>query len=458
MKRLLKYMLCLGAAALSAGAAAQAPHSGYFMENMPNRHELNPALTPGFDYVSIPALGGLQAGLNSNVGLNNFLFSRNGELVTGLHSSVSSDEFLGGLKKKNAIEANMKMNIIDFGFKKWGGFNTFNLNVRSLADVNLPYELFEFAKIGQTDGAPAAYEIGGIRVGSAAYAELAVGHSRNVTDKWRVGAKFKYVAGLGRAELAVDGMEVYMSEDRWSIREQGRIFTTPIVDILYKENGEIDDLDFGSAGISGNGIGIDLGVSYKPLDNLTLSASLTDIGFIAWKGAEATVNPEAFVFDGFHHLGAEDDPETGESPLDREADKLEEDLKELIRFRNEENAGNTQSLATTLNIGGEYSILGNKISFGLLSSTRLGTPKKWTELMASANFRPASWFHATVNGSLSNLGHSLGMMLNFCPKGFNIFLGADYIPFKYAKQGVPLNKAKMNLSLGLAVTFNHGRK
>ena len=47
----------------------------------------------------------------------------------------------------------------------------------------------------------------------------------------------------------------------------------------------IDDIDFdaGKIGIAGYGFGIDLGASYKILDNLTVSASILDLGFISWQ-------------------------------------------------------------------------------------------------------------------------------------------------------------------------------
>lgn len=451
----------MAALSMCFGAAAQSPHSGYFLENIPNRHELNPSLTPDFNYASflgLPLGGMMTIGLNSNVGAETFLFSRNDELVTGLHESVSSEEFLGKLKKNNYLEANLRLNILSFGFKKWGGFNTFNLNVRSTTGFNLPRELFEFAKIGQEDGAPASYDLSSIGVSTTNYVEFAFGHSRQITDKLRAGAKFKYLAGVAAADFSLDRMDVNMSGDRWSIRESGQLFTTNVVDIMYNQNGEIDDfeLDAGRLGVAGNGIGFDFGASYQLLDNLTLSASLTDIGFITWKGSTATANPDEFIFDGFHHIGAEDNPETGESALDQEMDQLEDDLKALARFKNEEDSRRTQSLTTTLNIGGEYSVLNRKISFGLLSSTRMTSPKVWTELMASVNFRPASWFHATLNGSVSNLGQSVGVLLNFCPKGFNFFIGSDYIPLKYSKQGIPVSTAKLNFVMGLTFTFKHG--
>lgn len=452
MKRLIIYMLL----AVVAGGqmAAQYANNTYFMNRMPYRHELNPAFASEHDYVGIPVLTSIHVGANGNVGAGNFLFPRDGELVTGLNEKVSAAEFLDGLKNTNYLEANVKLNVIDFGFKAFGGYNTFGLNVRSMTGISVPYELLEFAKVGQIDGSPTSYVINDLKVSSSNFVELALGHSRVIAERWRVGAKVKYLAGVGRVEAAVDRMDIAMSEDRWTVRNSGRMFRTGVLDIRYKENGEIDDADYGKVGVDGNGFGIDLGVEWSPIENLRVSASLTDIGFVSWNGSEAAVDNKEFVYDGFHHLVPEKDPVTGESPLKQEADQLEEDLKELIRFGKETAASQMQSLPTTLRVGGEYGVLGDKISFGLLSTTRFCTPKTWAELMASVNFRPASWFHATVNGSTSNLGHALGMALNFCPRRFNFFLGADYIPLKYGKQGIPVSVAKVNFTLGMTITFN----
>ena len=444
------------AASLCLPLAAQTPRNGYFSENLPMRHNLNPAFAPEYDYVAIPAIGGISAGMNSNVGADNFLFKKKGEVVTGLHSSVGSDEFLSGLKSRNYMEVNSGVSVVSLGFKALGGFNTIGINVKSATSAALPYELFEFAKIGQVNGAPTSYNIKDTRVQSSNYLELAFGHSRNLGERFRIGAKVKYIAGVAYADARIDAIDVAMSADKWSVREQGEMFTTDAIDIQYKPNGEIDDISKGSFGVAGNGLGFDFGASYKLLDNLVLSASLTDVGFVAWKGSNASVNPDEFVYDGFHHLVAEKDPD-GSSALSREGDQLEEDLRKLVRFQNETGASRTQSLQTMLNLAGEYSILNDKIGFGLLWSTRLGTPRKWTEVMASANFRPVQWFNATVNFSTSNLGHSLGALINFCPKGFNFFFGSDYIPFKYSKEGIPLSTAKFNVVLGMAITFNHGK-
>ena len=98
----------------------------------------------------------------------------------------------------------------------------------------------------------------------------------------------------------------------------------------------------------------------------------------------------------------------------------------------------------------EYGILNNKISFGLLASIRLGAPRVWAEAMVTANFRPASWFNAAINGSFSNVSQSMGFTLNFHPRAVNFFIGTDYIIAKYSKQVIPVNAAKFNLAMGLS--------
>lgn len=456
MKTAKSIILLLALSATNLVVDAQAPRNSYFMENIPLRHTLNPAFAPDFGYVALPAIGGIAVGANGNIGIDNFLFTRNGETVTGLNRQVSNDEFLDGLKSKNYVEINTVTNLLSVGFKAMGGFNTIGLSLHTAASVDIPRQLFEFAKAGQTNEDGNDYDIRNLRLKSSNYVELAIGHSRLVGEKVRIGAKLKYLAGIAYVDADVNNLDIKTSADRWSVREQGRLFVSKAINIAYKPNGEIDDINTDSFGIQGNGFGADLGFSILLNKHFSLSASLTDLGFISWSGSNSTLNPDEFVYDGFHHIGAEKD-DSGESDLSRECDQLEEDLRQLVRFNNEENVTKTQSLASTLTLAGEYRTANDKIGVGLLYSTRFAG-KTWTELMASANFRPMRWFNAAVNFSTSNLGHSFGALLNFCPRGFNFYLGTDYIPIKYTKEGIPAGTAKFNFTLGMAITFGHNSK
>jgi len=159
MKKLYK----LFTAALLAGscltASAQALRSGYFLEGYSFRHQLNPAFSAERNYISIPALGNINIGTQGNIGVGHFLYPQNDQLITFMHSSINGQDFLGELKDKNRLSANINMTLLAAGFHAWGGFNTVDINLRSNTSMNLPYDLFAFMKMGMT-GSETHYDIG----------------------------------------------------------------------------------------------------------------------------------------------------------------------------------------------------------------------------------------------------------------------------------------------------------
>ena len=73
----IKYILSVAAVSMCAVTlSGQTPHSGYFLENMPGRHVLNPAFDNEYNYVNlpiVPGFSGIAVGMNGNVGLDHFL-------------------------------------------------------------------------------------------------------------------------------------------------------------------------------------------------------------------------------------------------------------------------------------------------------------------------------------------------------------------------------------------------
>lgn len=463
MKYAAKYIisLCL-AGFLTAGLSAQtALNSSYFMEKMTKRNQLNPALKTPNNYVGMPGLSNFYLGVNSNLGLGTFLYPRDNKLVTFLHESVPADEFLPKLTANNTVELDLNVDLISFGFWAWGGQNTFNLAVKSNTGAYLPKEIFQFLKTGQEATGVTHYDMSNVTVTTSNYLELALGHARDITDKLGVGAKVKILLGAAHAEARIDRMDITMSQDEWKIKQSGHLQATSLLELTTDpETGEVTNYKLGNNfGLAGFGLGLDLGATYKLIDNLTLSASLTDIGFMRWNNlTRAETDPtKEFQYTGFDNIGAKDD-ENGDNPFKQKADQLGEDLKALTKFypTDEQSVGN--SLRTTLRVGAEYCVLDNAISFGLLSTTRFAGYRTYAEGMAAINFRPLSALHFTVNGSVSNMGSSVGAILNICAQGFNFFIGTDYFATRYSKQFIPINHARANLSLGLNFTFGKNHK
>lgn len=466
------YKLCAVAALACSGmnASAQALQSGYFMEGYTFRHLMNPAYEVEHNYVSIPVLGNVNVGTQGNVGLNKFLYPYQGDqLTTFMNSSVSSDEFLGGLKDNNRINANINMTLLSAGFKGWGGFNTLDLSLRSISSVYLPYELFEFMKLGM-QGDNISYDMSDLGVSSRSYLQLAFGHSRDITDKLRVGAKLKMLMGLARMDVKMTDMHVEMNQDKWMVSANGEMnmalkgMTVP----TKEESGRVidnpsqadlidwDNIDTDGFGLTGFGLAVDLGATYKLMDNLTLSASILDLGYLSWKNnVKGITKNQPWEFDGFQNIPVS--PELGDddpNSLKSQAEALGKDLEDYASFHRESVGSGSTALGATLNIGVEYALpMYDRLRFGFLSTSRFQGVNSWTEGRLSANITPIDWVDAGVNLAVSSFGTSFGWMVNFHPKGFNFFVGMDQLMGKVNPQFIPVENMNMNLSFGMNVTF-----
>ena len=454
-KSYIKSVIAACAIGCTMSASAQTLHSGYFLDGMVQRHELNAAFGGECNFVVLPAISGTQVGLSTNFGMENYFFNHNGELHTGLSPEISADQFLKGLPANNILSLELNLPITTVGFRGLGGFNTITIKERTFLDANIPSSLFSFLKLGADPATGIAkYDIDNLYINTSSYMEFALGHSRKLDalEGFSYGAKLKFLFGLLGSSLNINHIGIEMSQNQWNISTQGEFIISNMINVNIEDDGSITGVNMSNFGISGFGFGVDLGAVYTPaaLPELTVSLALNDIGFNSWSNMNKYVTQENFVFEGFNKIGS---TETGS--LEEQLNDIVDDMGELIHIEETKPTTHTQSLRTTLNVGAEYAILDRKISFGLLSSTRFGSPTVYAEGMAVVNFRPASWFQASINGSVSTLGAAIGAVINFCPNGANIFIGCDYVTpnMKFSPQGIPVKALRANVCAGVAITF-----
>lgn len=440
--KLYRYIL-LTVAALTAWTSTVAQsRNSYFMEGSYFRNELNPALTPTRGYIALPVISGIGINLNSNyLAVNNFFFKRDGQVVTGLHSSVSADEFLGKLPEKNKLANNMNLNILGVGFFTKGNFWNFGINLRSQNDMTLSKDIFSALKtLGN-----GTYDLTDSRIGSTTFAEMYVGHSRDILDWGTVGAKIKLLMGLENTTTIIDQMEAVVGREQVVGRLRGIVRANGIfIDPTKAKVGEEFDSDIMGAEellFKSFGAAIDLGAEVRLLDNrLRVSGAITDLGFIRW-GAKSRVDMDAT--GDFYYRGI--DLDTGDADSDGNAELL---------VTQSPDKGYTTRLNCSLNFGAEYNILDDRIGFGLLSHTEFCQTMSFTELTVSANFRPLNWLSATISHTLCNRNKFgvLGFALNLHYTGINFFVGADYLGLgmvKYEDVSIPRNMKSLNLYMGL---------
>ena len=186
---------------------------------------------------------------------------------------------------------------------------------------------------------------------------------------------------------------------------------------------------------------------------MKISAAVLDLGFIKWKNVSMAYNKgDEFVFDGFENIQVEDEPGTS---FDDQIDELEDKLSDLISLQDGGVTSKSRSLGATLNVGVEYALpVYDKLSFGLLSTTRFQGVYTWNEERISANISPVKWFELGANVGVGTMGASFGWMINLHPRGFNLFMGMDRMLGKISKQGIPL---RSNADFNIGINFPLGK-
>lgn len=439
--------VCMSVATTST---AQALHTGYFLESSVQRHELNAAFGGEANYFMLPLLGGVETGVHTNMGLGNYVFERNGQMVTGLSSQVSAADFLGALPEHQRLNFNFELPILSVGFRAFGGFNTIVAKSRTNVDFSLPSSIMAFIKQGQDPATGVAhYDIDNLGINAAMYTELALGHSRKLPalEGFSYGAKLKFLFGMVNASMQIQHIGLDLSRNSWNVTADGTAYVSNNVVTTRNADGELEEVSI-AMGLAGFGMGVDLGVAYTPaaLPDLTVSVGVNDIGFITWNNMNKSVAKNSFEYEGFDNIGAED------ASLEEQLDDLLESVSDLVVLEDAGNINRTAKLNTTLNVGAEYAFLKRLLSVGLLSSTRFGAPYTYTEGMLVLNVRPLSWLHLAFNGSYSTYGAGVGAMLNICPNGFNLFVGCDYFApsMRFSNDLIPINPVNANVRVGIA--------
>lgn len=458
--------------AMVAGlAVAQDLNSAYFTDDYNYRHDMNPAFGNSQNYIAIPVLGNVDVKMQGNFGLGDILFKNP---LTGyynrtfMHPDVPVDEALAGFNRgKNKISADIGLTVLSAGFNAFGGYNTVEVRERTRMSMFLPYNLFEFAK----DLRNKDYSFDDIGLRAQSFAEIAFGHSRQITEDLRIGGKFKVLLGVARADMNISGMTANFTGDNWlvtsgnaeaNINMKGIKLVNTSSDYKGKRGGTYEHVDFGEtdvdgAGISGIGLGIDFGAEYRVMEDLKVSAAILDLGFIGWNNNWLLKQRKgSFEFDGFHDIQINDN--NGIS-IDDQVNDYKDQISDFVSFDNKGDQGSSTSmLAATVNMGVEYQLpMYKPLSFGLLGQHHFEGDYSWTEGRLSANWTPLSWLNGGINVAVNSFCTSAGWVLNIHPNGFNFFIGMDHILGKQSKEFIPLS-SNASIAIGMNIAWGGNKK
>lgn len=449
-------------------ASAQMVNSLYFLEKTPFHMKWNPAMAPSRAGIGVPG---------SNIGLTLFsdlafsdIFYPNADgtkLLNVLHPDLpqaDKDAFLEGMGSVANIGMKMNMDVFNLGLKLGGVYFTVGSSLVTDMGIGLPKDMFKLVMSGP--GLNGTLDMTDMNVNSLTYLKTGAGLSIKLGKMLSIGGAVNYLMGISDMRLGFDNFKINASGSSWNVNTQGnlRLIAPDFVKLQYDADGYIDFANSGEMidqtyldnfaddvqtnvmnSIAGTGLSFDVGLTFKPLKFLTLSAAVIDFGSIKWntENINQATSTGSFTFSGAD-MGAEG-----------EGSDISAQLVEMMHLRKVDNPeAYSSKLTTKINIGAEIGLPSNKLSLGVLSQTGIAENGKYQDFMASLNIKPNSllqtaFTYSLLHGEMSSLGAAVNLKLLF----INVFVAADYIPLKINKQFIPINNSYFNLQTGLNLMF-----
>ena len=449
----MKKLLLAGFLSLVAGVAlAQDFKTGYFLENYTYSYRTNPgASLDGKPCIFFGVgIGNVTANVNSNLSVSSFLNREMDALF--FDSSVSMEDAMAGFNPDNSLLLNANVNLVTFGRQTDLDRFSIEINARSDSYLNLPYGAISATKRALEGLATKNWDndfvFSGLRADANLYTEIAFGYTRKLGDEFTVGGRFKGLVGMADLSANMDAdvhlRDIKTSDETVSGKLDGVVrLASPVqLDIAtYKNHYDLyttdyaqllDDLLHGThRKIAGWGAAVDLGVTYEPIEGLSLSASLLDLGFIRWN---STING-TLAFDKTIKTGE------GGADIGSEIFSLEDTGEKAY----------TTLLNYTIHAGAKYKMpFYDKLSLGLLGTVQ----SNYKELRLGANIAPLDLLSIAASCGLTNYGTDFGLALNLRAPFLDFFVGTDALILPSGPIKTMFSK-KLNtlLSAGLVITI-----
>ena len=435
---------------------------------VPQANLMNPAYQPTAGlYLGLPGISPISAKASIPFSLSDVMWydSDLDSTITFLHPEADPELFKDKIRKRNILSGEVSTNIASIGFRVNKLF--FSVDVREKISSNLiiPGDFLTLLLEGNEDGD--VFDLSYLGLNLDAYMEWGVGVSWKYSEQLSLGARGKILFGQANVSTNSKHMELETSLDRWNIESDMTINASiPFSDLQINDEGKFDfdnadvntdDLstsDYIKTAFKNTGLGLDFGAVFKPIDKITLSASIIDLGYIRWSSSVYNLKQNSsYEFTGIN-LDSIDNDEF----LDQFVDTLIDEFDYIPS-----NDAYTTFLSSKLYLGFNYHV-SKRSSFGVVTQSQLYKNRFINQITFSANLYPAkilatSFSYTIQNYSYNNLGFALGSTLG----PLNMYFVLDNIPIVWAREvndnyPIPHKMKDINFKLGLNLVFGTNRQ
>lgn len=464
---------------IAADIAAQNSQVLYFMD-LPQNHLVNPAFRPSNRiYVGVPGLTGVDATLRNNIFSFSDLLPEGREInestIPFLNSDFDTEGFMKGLKDLNYIESDAMVQLFGLGFSPQIDNDLYlflDVNDHISGGTVLPRDFFRLAFEGKEDLAGQTFDLSETSMNALYYREIGIGASKNLTPRLRFGAKARVLFGMASATLRNYGLKLTVNDDYSNTLEanMGLDISGP-VSVVTDDQGHIEDVDIDDERFNDDrelvrfltntrnaGFGLDLGAEFAATERLTLSASITDVGFIKWTSDLTNLETtDTIILRGLDLQ----DVYNGSATFEDVTRSLIDSLKNSFVATNDAKRFTTK-LPVGFTIGGKFD-LNDKFSVGLLSYTLISDQQVKEAVTLSGNMNLGNYLSATLaytacNHSYDNLGLGIGVRASV----FQFYFLCDRVPLNWKRTGgsgeeifLPARWNTLHARLGMNLVFGN---
>ena len=446
---IMKKTVILLTALLLAGvsSAAQSFEPSLFLDGYRLGYRYNPALQNEDNFLSI---GEFRNQTRNTFGAASFLYPRGEEVVTALHPSVSADEFLGSLGDNNTLGGSIDYNLVSYGWRKGASYQTLEANVRAAYKANVPKDIFTILKLGTGD---TNYTMGGLSLGGNALVELAYGYSHQVADWLSLGLRTKLLVGIDALHYNVSRMDIHLAEDQYRLDLEANLdLTSRWSKIRPDEEGYLDLTRLSAKDRwklpSGLGLAMDLGVVLTPLEGLTLSASLLDLGGMLWYYGNAGQSQGTAAFTGVKNLSL-DDIKAGS--IRSQFDDVLDALGSSLKVKALEGRTALEFIPFHVHAGIRYDLpFYRALSIGATGNYLHVSGFSYAEGRGVLAWNPWKWLGLAANAGRGTYGPVWGVAANLAVKQFRLTAGySDGFGGTVPYTSTPLKPNNRVFTLGL---------
>lgn len=228
---------------------------------------------------------------NLAISLGHSGFAYNDLFVRQSNDSVKIDfsNAIAKMKENNYLHSAIWVQPFSFGLRF--GSNYISISSRVRAEVTLQYPKEIFQLIEQGNEAFIGREVGFDYFGfiGTAWIENALGFSRQISDDFSAGVRFKLINGLANAHIAKSHLTLFTDDDMYDLTLESDF----LLNTSYPT-----EIEFSLPNL---GYGLDIGLTWKPVEEMLVSAGMNDLGRIQWKADQVNYSSKdnsTFSFSG----------------------------------------------------------------------------------------------------------------------------------------------------------------